>query len=152
MTFTPVEFLAPRTGDKTIKGKGRLLAEIINEPQSNGKKSDIFNRWFNLRLWETVGGKYVLSIAFRTNFIDKEVDHDFAGVFTTLPEALKFAEEVYDPEKRFYIPTLSPKHMYAAKIHGDRKKFIDRYKADCQRFIAMASQAAGIGEQTTEID
>ncbi len=145
------EFRAPRTGDTTLTGRGRLLAETNNDPESKSQKDDRFRRWHNLRVWETVGGNYVLHIAFRTHMIH-EREFDTSKVFGTLAEALFFARDVYVPLKLAKVMVTKeddPKHE---KFTWIISRYKEQYKDAANQLAVMAHKASGIGNQETNIE
>jgi hypothetical protein len=145
------EFRAPRTGDTTLTGRGKLLAEVVNDNKSNTQRDNKYRRWWNLRVWETIGGRYVLHIAFRSN-TSFESDHDTSMVFKTLAEALFFAREVYEPFQYLKVPTPPESNPDAAKFAWIMTKLREEYKEYVNTLTAQAHRESGIGEQETEVE
>jgi len=69
------EHTLPRSGQAPLTFTGQQLAESDGERQS-GKEH---NRWHELAVWRTTGGKYVVQIAYRTKW-QGELDHDAAVI------------------------------------------------------------------------
>ena len=83
----------PRTGEAPLAFEGELLAEASGR-LVGGKGR---NRWHGVEVYRTAGGKYVLAIAYRTQW-QGEQDHREAVVLGSLDEA---AEQL-----RATVPTL----------------------------------------------
>lgn len=147
-TTETTEFRIPRSGDTTLTGTGRLIASVNNDPTSQTKKDERYHRWHNLALYQTTGGKYVLHIAYRTNFTTRENNHDTALVFATVKEALFFAREIYNPLE--YYVGIPPHHVHYPKDGAFKAEFRERYRADCLDLAAQATASGTLGE--TKID
>ncbi|MBX3401583.1 MAG: hypothetical protein KF873_22870 [Gemmataceae bacterium] len=145
------EFRAPRTGDTTLTGRGKLLAEVVNDSESKSQKDNRYRRWWNMRVWETIGGKYVLHIAFRTQ-TKFEADHDTSQVFKSLAEALLFARENYEPTKYFKVPTPPETDPNSQKFTWIVSKLREEYKDTVNTLTTQAHRESGIGEQETEVE
>ena len=144
------EFRAPRTGDTTLTGRGKLLAEVNNDPKSKSQMDERFRRWHNLRIWETIGGKYVLHIGFRTNNTKWERDHDTAMVFKSIPDALGFASAIYNPTGNLNVPPFPEGHPIQKKAEMALKRTSEEYKFAVAKFTEQLG--AVIGEQETEVE
>jgi hypothetical protein len=62
-------FTIPRTGQAPLRFTGELIAETSTRLIAGRER----NRWFVLKLYRTGGGKFPLSVAFRTRW---EGEHD----------------------------------------------------------------------------
>jgi hypothetical protein len=59
-------YTLPRTGEPPLSFKGKLLAESVTPPPEFTVAKRQYRRWHEIRLFETAGGKLVVSIGFRT--------------------------------------------------------------------------------------
>jgi len=66
------EYTVSRTGDAPLKFKGEMVASADGK-WFNGKDQ---NRWHEITIFRTAGGKYVLSIEYRTQWQGEADAHD----------------------------------------------------------------------------
>lgn len=85
------QFTVRRDGDAPLKFCGTILAEG-DSAQRNGQDS---TRWHETTIYQTVGGKYVVAIAFRTRW-KGEGDVELASVCDS-PKGVILALREYDP-------------------------------------------------------
>jgi hypothetical protein len=81
----------PRTGQAPLTFSGELLADTDGERQG-GKEQ---NRWHELAVYRTAGGKYVIAIRYRTRW-QGELDHDTAQIVAA-PAGVATELMAYDP-------------------------------------------------------
>lgn len=86
-------FTLTRTGLAPLKFQGELLAEADGERQAGRER----NRWHELAVYRTAGGKYVLKISYRTKW-QGELDHDHAESMEKA-SGVELALRNYDPAK-----------------------------------------------------
>ena len=101
-------FTLPRTGDRPLQFDGELIAETDSRQQQGPCQ----NRWYELALYRTDGGKHVVAIGYRTQW-QGELHRDEAHV----EDALAGAVEVL----RSTIPEL-PLHGFPPGEHYDAKR------------------------------
>lgn len=82
-----------RTGQRPLAFQGELLAQASGKWQLHREH----NRWHEIQVYETAGGKYIVAIAYRTIW-EGEADHSYAEV---CDEPTKVADVLreYDPIK-----------------------------------------------------
>lgn len=68
-------FTLTRTGAAPLRFQGRLIAENDGERQAGSEH----NRWHELAIYQTSGGRYVVRIAFCTRW-EGELHHDIAEI------------------------------------------------------------------------
>jgi hypothetical protein len=85
------KIVLPRTGQAPLTFTGELLAESDGERVA-GKEA---NRWHELAVYRTAGGKYILRIAYRTRW-EGELSHDEAEVVAA-PEGVGATLRGYNP-------------------------------------------------------
>ena len=123
-----------RTGKAPLRFRGELLTEL--DDSRVGRKDQ--NRWYELAVYRTAAGSYVVRISYRTRW-DGELDHDAAeliaeprGVATTLQE--------YDP--------CSPVIGYpAGEAYAERQRRLEadirrRYNSQVSELLASAPEFA----------
>jgi hypothetical protein len=72
-TVETASHVVPRTGELPLRFTGVLLAHVSTaSDQGPGN-----HRWHHVRVYRTVGGRYILAVAFRTCW-SGELDHDWA--------------------------------------------------------------------------
>lgn len=90
------EYRVKRTGDSDLVFRGEVVASAHND------RDDVL-RWNHVTIYRTEGGRYVVSIAYRSDWATKnngkEPDDDFADVCGTARE-VRNALAVYDPAAR----------------------------------------------------
>jgi hypothetical protein len=77
------EYTVTRDGQKDLRFSGELLVEANNKWVA-GREN---NRWHELSLYRTTGGKYVLQEVYRTQW-QGEIDRHGAAVYGTAEEVL----------------------------------------------------------------
>lgn len=96
-----------RTGKPSLRFQGELLAQADGW-QQNGCNQ---NRWHALTAYRTTGGKYVVSISYRTRW-QGESDHDFAEVCSDAQSAAAVFQG-YDAVE--FVAGYPPGNAYAEK-------------------------------------
>lgn len=85
------EYTLTRTGGRPLKFNGEVVAEA-GSSWFMGKDQ---NRWHEITIYKTVGGKYVLAVAYFTRW-QGEGNHYKAEVYDTITETIN-ALEFVDP-------------------------------------------------------
>jgi len=98
----------PRTGDRPLQFDGDLIAEATSRQQQGPCQS----RWYELALYRTASGKYVVAIGYRTQW-QGELPRDEAHVESTLAGAVEALKST--------IPEL-PLHAFPAGGQFDAKR------------------------------
>jgi hypothetical protein len=86
------DFTIARTGRPPLAFTGEVVAEADGR-WTNGREN---NRWHELRLYRTGGGRWVAEVAYRTRW-QGELDHDVAEVAATPAELAGWLRTEVDP-------------------------------------------------------
>lgn len=97
----------PRSGKAPLKFEGKLLAEQSGKTATGRDR----NRWHDVSIYRSKGGKYVASVTYRTVW-QGEIGHDAAEIFDDGAEAAKWLE-AFDPTAN--VGGYPPQDAYAAK-------------------------------------
>jgi hypothetical protein len=84
-------YTLPRSGRAPLRFQGELLAESEGYRYTGREQT----RWHNIAIYRTAGGKYVVSIQYRTRY-QGETDHDAAEVIAQ-PSGVEATLREYDP-------------------------------------------------------
>lgn len=85
------EFVIRRTGQPPLAFQGKFLANSEGQRQCNRE----WNRWHDLCLYQSKDGRYIVSIAYRSNW-QGEIEHDYFGIAGDLAAAVELLRK-YDP-------------------------------------------------------
>ena len=99
-----------RTGNTSLKFDGEVIAESKPEPRS-GKKGKDPQRWHELAIYRTSGGKFVLAITYRVEW-KGEQNHYFA---TRLPDVPSVVAAIRNCDPVAHVIGFPPGEMYAER-------------------------------------
>lgn len=85
------DYTLPRTGDSPLTFRGDLIAEADSQARQGPAES----RWYEIALYRTAGGSYVVAVGFRSRW-QGEQDRNTARVFATPAEVRAYLRD-YDP-------------------------------------------------------
>lgn len=120
----------PRTGDTPLTFSGELVADSDGQYAAGQNK----NRWHELAVYRTTGGKYVVAIKYRTIW-QGELDHDFAAVASDPKEAATLLRE-YDPTT--YVVGYPIGEAYAEKQDRLMRDLTMRYQSQVSEVLSPA--------------
>lgn len=118
-----------RTGNTSLKFDGEVVAESRPEPQS-GKKGKDPQRWHELTIYRTSGGKFVLAITYRAEW-KGEQSHYSAEIIPDVPSVVA-AIRKYDPIA--HVRGFPPGEMYAERqqrLLAEIRQRFDAQVGDC---------------------
>ena len=85
------DYTLPRTGDSPLTFRGDLIAEA----DSQARQGPAETRWYELAVYRTAGGSYVVAVGFRSRW-QGEQGRNTARVFATPAEVRAYLRD-YDP-------------------------------------------------------
>lgn len=101
------EYVLKRTGDRPLKFNGELVAEVGGKWHAGAEQ----NRWYEIRVYRTAGGKYVVEVAYETMWQGEDSYH-YARVCNTIRDVLEEIE-FFDPLE--YLLGYPPHPQFAVK-------------------------------------
>lgn len=121
----------PRTGDMPLAFAGELIDEASSRRVAGVER----NRWHEIALYRTAGGKYVAHIGYRTQW-QGEQEHDQAAV---IDGPMAVAEYLRTWIPATVVAGYPPGEAYA----GKQARLLATVEADYQALISEVLAAAG---------
>ena len=128
----------PRSGEAPLRFRGVLLAESDGERQSGKEQT----RWHELAVYRTVGGKFVVRIAYRTRW-QGELDHDDAAIVDRADKVAAALRE-YDPTA--HVGGFPPHASYAERQAWLLADIRRRYEEQTSEILAASPEFAEVVE------
>lgn len=114
-----------RTGKPPLVFEGEVIAEVDGK-WTNGREN---NRWHALTLYRTAGRRYVLHVAYRTQW-QGELDHDVAEVATAPRDLATWVRTVDPLEAVKGYPTSEAYAEKQRRLEADMRLRFDRLATD----------------------
>jgi hypothetical protein len=124
-------YILPRTGREPLSFTGRLLAQASGKTQLGQEQ----NRYHELDIYETAGGRFIVSIAYRTKW-EGETDHLTADFFTDSADVVAELTR-YDPAT--YLQGFPPGPHFADK----QARLVRDLRARYQSLVSLVLTQAG---------
>lgn len=83
-------YTLPRTGDVPLRFEGESIANVSTRPDDPSR----FARWYELSLYRTKGGTYIIAIGYRSHYGDRETDR---AVLCATPDGIRDELQMFDP-------------------------------------------------------
>ncbi len=117
-----------RTGDRLLQFTGQIIS-MVSAREITGRESE---RWHEIELYLTAGGKYVVAVGYKTRR-EGELPHDSAVVLDTEDDVAEYLKNGIDPTE----------HLAVRSADDDMEKIrIDltaRYRAAVSRILNSLS-------------
>lgn len=130
-------FTIPRTGDAPVVFEGEHLAEVSTRLAAGRER----NRWFEVDLYRTQAGKYVLAIDFHTMW---QGEHDTSRVvLCDSPADVRAELTLFNPLED--VGGYPPGDVYAEKQSRlERALFLDWQTAVEELFVGLEEEFAEV--------